>query len=251
MLGASADAAAPLPYLGDVGFKVLNADGTAVIGRSRYQLVRSGDNLLIGRGQAHFNDGEHDVEYDTLMAQQDKAPVMLSLDHKFYDADGSMQREIAADFRTGEASCTNYRNGEAEKNSAKLEFTPDSYGGSAIILPLEQYLARGGTEPLTLQALNCIPSPRLIAIVADVQRPSRWSEYPGQTVEVDIKPDLGWFNTLLAPFLPRLRAWFVPSNNWAFAGGEFARYFRGPRIMLVREIPAEFRNAEALKQTDK
>jgi len=58
---------------------------------------------------------------------------------------------------------------------------------------------------------------------------------------VDIKPGLGWLDAVVAQFLPQLRAWFDPSDNWTLAGGEFARYFRGPRIMLVRKIPAEFR----------
>jgi hypothetical protein len=98
---------------------------------------------------------------------------------------------------------------------------------------------------MRLKALNCIPKPRLIAVKARVQKPSRWSHYPGQTVEVDITPDLGWLDVLVAPFLPRLRAWFDPSDHWAFAGGEFSRFFRGPRIILVREIPNEFKPVSA------
>ena len=66
---------------------------------------------------------------------------------------------------------------------------------------------------------------------------------------MDIKPDLGWLGTVIAPFLPELRAWFDPSDNWTLAGGEFSRYYRGPRIMLVREIPAEFRNAGDRKES--
>jgi hypothetical protein len=230
-----------MPRLGALSFDVLNADGTEVIGHSRYELSRGDDNLLIGRGAAHFNNGEHDVEYDTLEALRDQPPTMLTLDHKFYNADGSMQRAIAADFRTGQASCTSYQEGVAQTHNAKLDFTADSYGGSAVVLPLEHYLAQGSPEPIKLKSLNCIPGPRLIAVKASVRKPSRWSHYPGQTVEVDIKPDLGWWGVVVAPFLPELRAWFDPSDNWALAGGQFSRYFRGPRVILVREIPTEFR----------
>lgn len=233
-------AATSLPQLGVLSFEVLNAEGTEVIGHSHYQLSRGDHNLLIGRGEARLNNGEHDVEYDTLEARSDAPPAMLTLAHQFYNADGSMQREIAADFRAGRAWCMRYQNGSAQTDSATLDFTPDSYGGSAVILPLEQYLARGSTEPIKLRALNCIPGPRLVAVEAHIQKPSRWSHYPGQTVEVDIKPDLGWLDVVVAPFLPRLRAWFDPSDNWTLAGGEFSRYYRGPRIMLVREIPTEF-----------
>ena len=222
---------------------MLNADGTEVIGHSHYELSRGGHNLLIGRGAARFKNGEYDIEYDTLKARQDHPPVMLTLDHKFYNADGSIQRASAADFRTGQASCMHHQNGVAQTDSAKLDFTQDSYGGAAVVLPLEQYLAQGAAEPIKLQALNCLPGPRLVAIKARVQKPSRWRHYPGQTVEVDIKPDLGWLDAVVSPFLPGLRAWFDPSDNWTLAGGEFSRYFRGPRIILVREIPAEFRAA--------
>jgi hypothetical protein len=227
----------------------MDPGGNEVIGHSRYELTRGAGNLLVGRGEDHLNDGERDVEYDTLAARPNGAPAMLTLDHKFYNADGSMEREISADFRTGQASCTRYRDGEALTDSATLDFTPDSYGGSAVILPLEQHLAEGSNQPFPFQALNCIPKPRLITVKAHFQEPSRWIHYPGDTVEVDIKPDLGWLDAVVAPFLPQLRAWFDPSDHWRLAGGEFSRYFRGPRIMLVREVPAEFRKGEEQSQT--
>jgi hypothetical protein len=232
-----------MPYLGSFSFEVLNATGTNVVGYSRYELSREHD-LLIGRGAAHFKNGQYDVEYDMLEPRSDQPPALLTLDHKFYNADGSIEREITADFRTGQATCTRYQNGVAQTDSAKLDFTPDSYGGSTVILPLQQDLAQGDKGPIKLRALNCIPKPRLITVEATVRKPSHWSHYPGQTVEVDIKPDLGWLNVLVAPFLPELRAWFDPSDNWAFAGGEFSRYFRGPRILLVRETPAQLRAAK-------
>jgi hypothetical protein len=242
-------AAASIPRLGSLNFKVMNADGTEVIGHSHYELTRVGDNLLTGGGQAHFNNGEYDVESDTLEVRPSQVPAMLTLEHKFYNPDGSMQREISADFRTGKVSCTRYQDGEVQTDSARLDFPPDSYGGSAVVLPLEQSLSQGSPAPIKLHSLNCIPKPRLLAVKAQVREPSRWSHYPGPTVEVDIMPDLGWLDAVIAPFLPRLRAWFDPSDNWTLAGGEFSRYFRGPRIMLVREIPAEFKNAGEQKET--
>ena len=249
VVGVRRVAADSTHYTGGFSFKVLDPDSGQVIGHSRYDLRRGRDDLLIGRGQAHFNDGEYDLEYDILKLRQGNAPAMLTLDHKFYNADGSMQREVGADFRTGRASCTRYQNGVAQTDSAKLHFTQASYGGSAVVLPLEQHLAQGTSEPLKLQALNCIPKPRLIAVQARVRQPARWSHYPGQTVEVDIRPDLGWLDAVLSPFLPELRAWFDPSDNWTLAGGEFSRYFRGPRVMIVRETSPEFRNAENPKET--
>jgi hypothetical protein len=241
--------AASIPRLGTLSFKVLNAAGTEVIGHSYYELRRGRGKLLLGSGKAYFTDGEYDIEHDTLETRPAQAPAMLMLDHKFYNADGSIQREITADFRTGQASCTRYQNGSAQTESAKLDFTPDSYGGSAVVLPIEHYLAQGSPQPLKLKALSCIPKPRLIALQAIVQEPSRWSHYPGQTVEVDVKPDLGWLGSVVSPLLPRLRAWFDPADNWELAGGEFSRYFRGPRVMLVREIPPRVQHANKRRET--
>lgn len=240
---------ASIPHLGAASFKVLNAAGTQVIGHSYYELKRGRGNLLLGLGRAYFTDGEYDLEHDTLEARPGQAPAMLTLDHEFYNPDGSMQRASTADFRTGLASCTRYQNGIAQTQSAKLDFTPDSYGGSAVVLPVEQYLAKGLTQPFKLKALNCIPQPRLIGVQASVQQPSLWSHYPEQTVEVDVKPDLGWLSAVVSPFLPRLRAWFDPADNWRLAGGEFSRYFRGPRIMLVREVPVRIQKAEKRRQS--
>jgi hypothetical protein len=240
-----------LPHLGSFIFQILNADGTEVVGHNHYDLSRGEHNLLIGRGAASFNDGQNDVEYDTMVARPGQLPLMLTFEHKFYNADGSIQRVISADFAKGEASCTRYENGIAHTDTAKLDFTPDSYGGSAVILPLEQYLAQHSTEPLKLRALNCIPKPRLIAVEARIRQPSHWSHYPGETVEVDITPDLGWLDVVIAPLLPRLRAWFDPAKDWAFAGGEFSRYFRGPRIMLVRQDPSEPNEKSKLAAVDK
>lgn len=249
VLGSERVIADSTRYAGGLSFKVLAPDSGEVIGHSRYELRRGRDNLLIGRGQARFKDGEYDWEYDTLKLRPGNAPSMLTLDHKFYNADGSMQREVWADFRTGQASCTRYDNEVARTDGARLDFTPDSYGGSAVVLPLEHFLARHSNGPFKLQALNCVPKPRLIAVQARVRQPAHWSEYPGKTVEVDIKPDLGWLGAVISPFLPELRAWFDPSDNWTLAGGEFARYFRGPRIVIVREFPSELRRAANRKET--
>jgi hypothetical protein len=245
MLGSPAGGVASVLRPSALKFDILNQDATEVIGHSHYESRPGDHDVLIGSGAAHFKNGEYDIEYDVLKAQPDRPPVMLSLDHKFYNADGSLQRAIAADFRTGQASCTQYRNGLPLSDSAQLDFGSDSYGGLAIVLALQEYLEQGSTGPLRLRVLGCIPKPRLIAVAVGFRQPSRWSHYPGQTIEVDITPDLGWFGALVAPFLPQLRAWFDPSDGWSLAGGELARYFRGPRIMLVRETQAELRAMRA------
>ena len=63
--------------------------------------------------------------------------------------------------------------------------------------------------------------------------------YPGDLFRLDMRPDLGALNLLIAPFLPTMDAWFNPNDNWNYVGGEFDRYFRGPHVMTVRMPPAE------------
>jgi len=57
-------------------------------------------------------------------------------------------------------------------------------------------------------------------------------------VRLDMQPDLGVLNLLLAPFMPKMDAWFNPNDNWNYVGGEFDRYFRGPHVLTVR-VPSQ------------
>ncbi len=38
---------------------------------------------------------------------------------------------------------------------------------------------------------------------------------------------------------PPTEAWFDPSDNWKYVGGEFNRYFRGPHVFQVLMGPIE------------
>ncbi|HKV55727.1 MAG TPA: hypothetical protein VJN94_13925 [Candidatus Binataceae bacterium] len=241
---SSAARAAPLNFP-RATFEVLNAAQTEVIGRSDFALSQRSDGLLIGHGEAHFKDGESDTEYDTLRpVPGSQSAEMLTLERWFYNADGSPQRHSTADFRTGQAACTEYVKGKADTKSATLKFPAGSYAGSAIILPLQEYLAGGGTGPIELHAFNCVPGPRVFAVKAEPKPPGAWLRYPGQTVEVDIKPDFGFLNFIVAPFLPELHAWFEPSKDWLFVGGQFSRYYKGQQIVLVRERTSAHADAQ-------
>jgi hypothetical protein len=52
-------------------------------------------------------------------------------------------------------------------------------------------------------------------------------------VEVRIRPDFGWLNFLIAPFVPEMDAWFEPLRDWAYVGGKEGRFYKGPEIVLV------------------
>jgi len=63
---------------------------------------------------------------------------------------------------------------------------------------------------------------------------STWSMYPGNLGKAEIEADLGWFDVIVSPFLPKMYAWFDSSDNWRFVGGLIDRYYRGPRVLMVR-----------------
>jgi hypothetical protein len=57
--------------------------------------------------------------------------------------------------------------------------------------------------------------------------------YAPGAVEVDAKPDFGWLNIIVAPFVPKLHAWFDPGRDFEFVGALLARYYGGPEILMV------------------
>jgi hypothetical protein len=49
-----------------------------------------------------------------------------------------------------------------------------------------------------------------------------------------IQPDLGWLGVLIAPFIPKVEAWFDPADKWNYIGGTFDRFYKGEHILTVR-----------------
>lgn len=221
-------------------FKILNKVGAQVIGQGSYKIVSSGDKLATATGENRFNDGSYDIERDRLeLGAPGEAPRMLTYDHAFYAPGGSIQRESKADFATGKVACIRYDNGKAEETSATLNLPPDTYSGSMIIVPIRDRLMRGEPGPLILHDVNCTPGPKLLKIKAYAKKRSTWKFYPGELVEVDIEPDFGWLNLVLAPFIPNIRAWFDPADKWNFVGGNFQLYYKGPKVILAR-VPSDY-----------
>jgi hypothetical protein len=54
-------------------------------------------------------------------------------------------------------------------------------------------------------------------------------------MRVEVRPEFGWLNVFVASFVPKLHAWFDPNDGWAFVGDEAARWYKGPKIMLVKK----------------
>jgi hypothetical protein len=215
-------------------FNIMNADGTQVIGHGHYEVTPDGNGHATAYGEDRFNDGEYDIEHDKLeLRGEDQIPRMITFEHTFFNANGTLQRVNKANFQTGPASCIQYENGQPVGHSTVLKFPPDTFAGAAIVLPLKGYLRLGNKSGVVLHDFNCIPGPEILKVRAYPQPPSEWAHFPGQVVRVDIEPDFGWLNFVAALFVPEIRAWFSPSNDWRFVGGKFTRFYKGPEIIMA------------------
>jgi hypothetical protein len=227
-------------------FTILNADGSQVVGHSKYTVATSNGGVQVVMGEDRYLNGEYDIERDRLeMREPSQTPVMLSSEHTFYRRDGSVERLNRADFRSGEASCLHHERGKEVIASDKLQFPPNTFAGPVVVLPLQQFLQTGGRGAMELYVFNCVPGPKIFKVKAEPKIAAPWAHYPGKVVQVDVTPDFGWLNIIIAPFVPQIHAWFDPSWNLHFVGGEFSRFYRGPQIILARAPSDSARRADA------
>ncbi len=220
-------------------FDILNADGSQVIGHTHFTLSPevSGSQLIYI--ESRYVNGEYEIETNKIEDRgPSQLPVLLTYKHGFYNPGGVLTRESTADFRSGQASCLVYDNGEKRVYAATLNLPPDTYTGSALVIPLQHHLSEGSKDPVVFHDLTCVPGPKVIAVKASANELTRWAHYPGQTLEVDLKPELGWVDFLISPFVPKMHAWFNPADSWNFVGGQLTRYYKGPQIILARVPPA-------------
>jgi hypothetical protein len=213
----------------------MGADGTQVIGHGHYEITPDGDGYASALGEGRFNNGEYDMERDKLeLHGGDQVPRMVTFEHTFYNANGTLQRVNRANLETGTTSCIQYENGQPVAHNAILQFPPDTFAGAAIVIPLKVDLLRGRKNEIVLHDFNCIPGPEILKVRANLQPPSEWAHFPGEVVRVDIKPDFGWLNFVAALFAPEIHAWFSPSDDWRLVGGKFTRFYKGPEIIPLR-----------------
>ncbi len=124
----------------------------------------------------------------------------------------------------------------AKTLAATLDFPPDTYAGATLLIPLEYSLRRGLRTPIRMQAFDCAPGPKVVALEATVNsRQHHWLYYSGDLVQVEVHLNHGWLNLLFEPLLPKRHLWFDPHNDWHYVGGLIQRYFYGgPQVLLVR-----------------
>jgi hypothetical protein len=221
-------------------FKILNADGTKVIGHTHFALSSDEPGFQLIYIESHYNNGEYEVERNLIESRSaHQMPVMADYYHGFFNPGGVLTREVKANFRTGKASCTELVDGLEQVYNETLDLPADTYAGSALIIPLQNHLSANPTEPVQFHDLSCAPGPKLFNVQATGTEMMRWDHYPGKTMEVEIKPAFGWIDVVIAPLIPKMRAWFNPADNWNFVGGEITRYYRGPEIIMARVPPSE------------
>ena len=219
---------------GGLQFNILSADGKQKIGATRFTVLRSNSTEEI-KGETRYLDGERDNEDVRLDLEDTRLPLKLdSYEHSFFNPDGTPHMVDTLNAKSGVASCTSYASGEMKVRKARLDVPADSFAGASGLLMMVTNL-RHGTREIKFHAFACAPGPEIFSVRASLPDHSEhWPFYSGNLFRLDMRPDLGALNLLIAPFLPTMDAWFSPADNWNYVGGEFDRYFRGPHVLTVR-----------------
>jgi hypothetical protein len=217
-------------------FKLLSSDGSQEIGKADFETSKTPGETVV-RGRYIYTNGEYDVD-EVWLVQRSRAslPALSKYRHSFFHADGSLDRVSEADLQSGQASCSVYINGKPQTNSAKLNFPQDTYAGPAVSLPIRDFL-RGSKTSAAFHNFHCGPGPKVYAVKVSAQQLEHWKFYPGESLEVDVQPDFGRLNVLIAPFVPKVRLWFDPTRDFELVGAQTARYYKGLEFLMVPESP--------------
>ncbi len=230
---ARAALAASLLDAGSIDYSIMSPDGRLTLGHGRYTIDREKDTIVL-HGESHYTTGEHDIETDVLSpGLSGGLPTLEKFDHLFYTAEGALTRASHADLITAFASCVDTP--DHIEQSQTLNFPQDTWAGASVLIPIQQFLQGGGAGTLNMHVFNCTSQPGIYAVTVSVaSRPSGWPYSEAGAVQVNVKPHFGWFDMFIAPFVPKLNAWFDPGAGWGFEGVAIARYYKGPQVLIVR-----------------
>jgi hypothetical protein len=219
--------------------KVLSPDGKQTIGYTRFKVLRDNSSEEV-KGETRYLNGEHDNENERLfLGNPDSRPRLDTYEHWFFNADGTMHMADTLDAKSGLASCTSYSADKTKVRKSQLEVPSDSFAGGSELMMVVASL-RHGIREIKFHAFACVPGPEIFSVETSLpDQAEHWPLYPGDLVRLDMRPDLGALNLLIAPFMPTMDAWFNPRDNWNYVGGEFDRYFRGPHVLTLRVSPAD------------
>jgi hypothetical protein len=134
-------------------FKILNADGTKVIGHTHFALSSDEPGFQLIYIESHYNNGEYEVERNLIESRSaHQMPVMADYYHGFFNPGGVLTREVKANFRTGKASCTELVDGVEQVYNETLDYpateSPERESDGAGAIP--RSVLRAGS-----QALQC------------------------------------------------------------------------------------------------
>ena len=232
-------------------FDIFDTVTAKLIGHGHYVVDTVGDQLFL-HGQNRYASGEYDIEEDQLSATPDHPlPELVSFRHDFYNVDGALFIDSRLDKKTGEAVCGRSDYGILDTKSERIDAGADTYAGVSVLLPVQNFLNAPKSDPLLkLHVFSCVPTPKLIAV--DIARPAQatvWPNYPGQLEKIDITPNFGFWTVVIQPFIPKLAAWFEPSRDSLLVGAQLQRYYKGPKIILVRSREASLSIDAAAKKS--
>jgi hypothetical protein len=221
-------------------FNIYDANTRKLIGRGFYEIRHPKPGQALIYGENRYLDGEYDIEQDLLELQSpsDALPRMLTFSHTFFNPDGSNKLIGEANTITGQSQCSSLTSTRKEIRKETMEFPQDTFAGAALVVPIERALNLGLAGPIEIHVFDCTPTPRIVALKINTSPSNaRWSEYPGKLVLADAVPDLGFLNFIAAPFLPKVQAWFDPSEDFLYIGGEIHRYLWGTDRIIVVKVP--------------
>jgi hypothetical protein len=235
---ATSEGSAAGSDIGGLQFNILSPDGKQTIGSTHFTVLRNNSTEEI-KGETRYLDGERDSEDERLHLEDIRSPFMLdTYEHSFFNADGTPAMVDTLKAKSGVASCAKYSLGKITIRKSQLEVPADSFAGASGLMMMVAKLQHGNRE-ISFHVFACAPGPEIFSVKASLpDRSEHWLLYPGDLFRLDMRPDLGALNLLIAPFLPTMDAWFNPHDNWNYVGGEFDRYFRGPHVLTVRVPPA-------------
>jgi hypothetical protein len=220
------------PDISGLQFNILSPDGKRTIGATHFTVLHNNSTEEI-KGETRYLDGERDNEDERL--DLDK---LDTYEHSFFNANGTLDMVDTLNAKSGVASCAKYSLGKITMRKSQLDVPTDSFVGASGLMMMVAKLRHGNRE-ISFHVFACAPGPEIFSVKASLpDRSEHWLLYPGDLFRLDLRPDLGALNLLIAPFLPTMDAWFNPHDNWNYVGGEFDRYFRGPHVLTVRVPPA-------------
>jgi hypothetical protein len=216
-------------------FTIMNPADSTPLGVSRYSIESHGNRAVL-RGENRYYSGLTDVETGNLeLGAGGELPRLVEFDHTFYNADGSIQERAHVDLKSGAGFCIDNQGPQKSEQSEVLSIPADTWAGASVVIPIQRYLRAGEKGVHQFHAFNCAPSPKIYAIsVESDPGEAIWVPYRELVQRVEVRPDFGWFNLIVAAFVPRLHVWFDPHDGWNFVGDEAARYYKGTPIMLVK-----------------